>query len=185
MRDREDVLKDRRSELDKATSRDLSLWYRKETDKLWADRPELRKIYFSKSLRIFVTCLPLTILEDDGEVPEADRIWDEQRQIERICSNPECLAIQWKSVPEGRTQTGLKRCSKCSITFYCSVSIISPGRAYLIGGKQADCQKKDWKRHKAEPCLPYDEMVNNDDIWTEFGIRKKTGNSMFKFADDE
>jgi hypothetical protein len=39
---------------------------------------------------------------------------------------------------------------------------------------QAECQSADWPRHKKDPCAPIDEMVEIDDIWNPFGLRKGT-----------
>ncbi|TCD71848.1 hypothetical protein EIP91_003191 [Steccherinum ochraceum] len=47
-----------------------------------------------------------------------------------------------------------------------------------------NCQKKDWKRHKKEPCLPYVEMVDNDKLWNMFGTRKGTGDSQVIIVDE-
>ncbi|TCD71845.1 hypothetical protein EIP91_003188 [Steccherinum ochraceum] len=105
---------------------------------------------------------------DGKRIPEEDRIRADQRRIRRVCANPECLAVHWKEpVPEGRTQVDMRRCSRCAVTYYCS----------------GECQKKDWKRHKKEPCLPYEELVDDDDLWGEWGQRKGTENQMFNFSE--
>ncbi|KLO14809.1 hypothetical protein SCHPADRAFT_850479 [Schizopora paradoxa] len=71
-----------------------------------------------------------------------------------FCANPSCLKV-WLEKDE---ECPLKACSNCKWTYYCSVS----------------CQKKDWKRHKKEPCAPIDQMVENDDLWSPIGTRKGT-----------
>ena len=48
---------------------------------------------------------------------------------------------------------------------------------------KVECQRADWKRHKKEPCLPYDELIRNDDLWDIYGQRKGTGDPRFQIAD--
>lgn len=48
---------------------------------------------------------------------------------------------------------------------------------------QAECQRTDWQRHKSEPCLPYDDLVGDDSLWTRYGIRKGTGDPTFSEMD--
>lgn len=40
-----------------------------------------------------------------------------------------------------------------------------------------ECQKKDWPRHKQDPCAPIEDIVDNDDLWNPIGTRK--GDSWF------
>lgn len=39
---------------------------------------------------------------------------------------------------------------------------------------QRECQKKDWQAHKPT-CVSYDELIDDDDNWTEWGDRTGTG----------
>ncbi|KAF7793314.1 hypothetical protein EIP86_004426 [Pleurotus ostreatoroseus] len=55
-------------------------------------------------------------------------------------------------------------CSVCRMKNYCS----------------APCQRADWKRHKKE-CKPYEEIIDDDDLWTTFGARKGTGHVNVSF----
>ncbi|TCD71843.1 hypothetical protein EIP91_003186 [Steccherinum ochraceum] len=147
MRDREDVLNQRRIKLDEVTLRESMYWYDKQMIKVWRRDPELEYAFLGGK-----------------KIPEETRTRTDLKRIKRICANPECLAVQWKlPIPEGRTHMeNMKKCSRCGITCYCS----------------ADCQKKDWKRHKTEPCLPAEELVYNDWLWGEFGYRKGTETQM-------
>ncbi|KII96193.1 hypothetical protein PLICRDRAFT_35140 [Plicaturopsis crispa FD-325 SS-3] len=70
------------------------------------------------------------------------------------CANPECLE-PWK---ESQEHSPLKACTGCKFTMYCS----------------RECQVKDWKRHKKEPCAPIEKLVADDDMWNPFGMRKGT-----------
>ncbi|KAJ3872479.1 hypothetical protein F5051DRAFT_382295 [Lentinula edodes] len=70
------------------------------------------------------------------------------------CANPECMNPWTKD----QITSPLKNCSRCKFVLYCS----------------SQCQKKDWPRHKAEPCAPIEVLVENDDLWSPIGTRKGT-----------
>jgi hypothetical protein len=45
---------------------------------------------------------------------------------------------------------------------------------------QKQCQAADWPKHKKEPCRPFEELVEDDDLWDESGMR--IGTTRFLFA---
>ncbi|TDL22934.1 hypothetical protein BD410DRAFT_897807 [Rickenella mellea] len=93
--------------------------------------------------------------------PEKVDAKDVEKRIKRLppssrkyCANPQC-SIVWSfkdPIPN------LEMCGRCLWTFYCS----------------RKCQKIDWPRHKAEPCAPADEIIENDALWAPNGKRKGT-----------
>ncbi|CAL1705862.1 unnamed protein product [Somion occarium] len=151
IRVREEVLEARRQELRRPTTRDLTQQYLVESTRIRSSRPS------TLSSRSF----------DDPD-PDIDRLWDDNDNVEKICSNPLCLKVQWKQPAARVDNPSMMLCSRCKVTHYCS----------------PECQKRDWKRHKKEPCLPYEEMVENDDLWTRWGTRKGTGNVMIHVDED-
>ncbi|KAI0075638.1 hypothetical protein K474DRAFT_1624182 [Panus rudis PR-1116 ss-1] len=97
-----------------------------------------------------------------------DKLHKETPNISMVCYNPTCLKVQYKDPPAGYSNPDMRVCSRCKAAHYCS----------------SECQRSDWKRHKTEPCLPFDELVNNDDLWTTWGTRKGTGNVNFHIDED-
>ncbi|KIK51422.1 hypothetical protein GYMLUDRAFT_64864 [Collybiopsis luxurians FD-317 M1] len=91
-----------------------------------------------------------------SEVREAlmRKIREEVKGDRAYCANPECME-PWKG---NQLKSPLQNCSHCKFTMYCS----------------NECQRKDWKRHKGEPCAPIEELIENDDFWNPIGTRKGT-----------
>ena len=86
-----------------------------------------QKIRASRRASTGATTDPDSDMSDDDDDPEVRKLWDEQWMVEKICSNPQCLAVKWKgSAPEserGKPIPDLKACSRCKVTFYCSVRV--------------------------------------------------------------
>ena len=117
--------------------------------------------------------------DDDDLDPDVQKIYDESKNIKRICNNAKCLRAKMKN---GKEEGSLKmlRCTGCSVATYCSVSRFGCGLYcsrfhWTYRCPQAECQKIDWPRHKKEPCRPFEELVEDDDVWNDYGTRVGTG----------
>ncbi|KAF7792042.1 hypothetical protein EIP86_003069 [Pleurotus ostreatoroseus] len=98
--------------------------------------------------------------EEEDVNPEIRKILDERTQVRKICNNPKCLTVKMKKKrEEDIPDIKMMCCSRCKVATYCSV----------------ECQRADWKRHKQDPCKPFEELVQDDDLWNEFGQRVGTG----------
>ncbi|KAJ3551109.1 hypothetical protein NM688_g4930 [Phlebia brevispora] len=101
--------------------------------------------------------------EDEDVDPEVRKIWEESSKVRKICNNPKCLTVKMKkSAKADAEDVKMMYCSRCKVATYCS----------------AECQRADWKRHKQEPCKPFEDLVLDNDLWNEFGQR--TGTMMFE-----
>ncbi|KAI0340358.1 hypothetical protein BDW22DRAFT_1398698 [Trametopsis cervina] len=152
---RDRILARRRVRLGKPTSRDIGA-REKIAIQAYHDAQDKDVDYDS--------ALTATIIDDDDDEeldPELQEIFEESAKIKKICNNPACLTVKMKRGAEGNNATAVKMdvCSRCKVGTYCS----------------KECQKADWKRHKTEPCRPFEELVEDDDLWDDFGYRKGTG----------
>ncbi|KAI0782000.1 hypothetical protein C8Q75DRAFT_737813 [Abortiporus biennis] len=178
IRDREKVLMARRVALGRPTTRDISL---RERRQLQAHRAAQRQVVLSNPsggeqesiesrLGALTTRDDFWDEDEDEELdPEVARIFGERATIRNICCNPDCLNVQLKknARTDSDQQMKMKICTRCKVATYCS----------------KECQVSDWKRHKKEPCLPFEEIVENDDLWDSFGQRKGTGDPRFVFSE--
>ncbi|KAI0070979.1 hypothetical protein K474DRAFT_1679753 [Panus rudis PR-1116 ss-1] len=85
-----------------------------------------------------------------------NKLHKETPNIAMICSNLACLKVQYKDPPAGYSNPDMR----------------------------TECQRSDWKRHKTEACIPFEELMNNDDLWTTWGTRKRTGNIKIHMDED-
>lgn len=124
IRDREDVLKKRRTTLAAPTTRDISLREQRFLDA----RAESSRNDTSSGV-------PNTDDEDDEIFnlnldlkvdPEMEAMRKESARILKICSNPECLAVVMKNETGEATPESPKlvACSRCKFTYYCDVSLM-------------------------------------------------------------
>ncbi|KAE9396839.1 hypothetical protein BT96DRAFT_1038612 [Gymnopus androsaceus JB14] len=78
-----------------------------------------------------------------------------QIQGDRVyCANPECMEPWTKD----QLNSPLQNWSRCKFTMYINTSL-------------PESRKKDWKRHKEEPCALIDEVVEKDDLWNCVGTQ--------------
>ncbi|KAK7677503.1 hypothetical protein QCA50_019509 [Cerrena zonata] len=112
-RERALVLEARRIVLGQPTTRDISQRYEQGLAELRSSRSDT---------------LVSRDLDDLSHDPEMQRLWKERRIIKKICSNPQCLTVKWKTSAHvsanDEPQPVLKACSRCKVTFYCSVCFI-------------------------------------------------------------
>ncbi|VDB98890.1 unnamed protein product [Peniophora sp. CBMAI 1063] len=151
LRDREKILTARRNALNRPSSLALREYQQREIKAL------LR--------RTGMTMNELLGMNDDGDLeddddgdgplhPEHQKILDDSHRIRAICENTGCTNLMWKG--EGDT-TEMAKCAKCKAVRYCS----------------RECQTADWQAHKPT-CIPFDDLVDDDDNWTSFGERVGT-----------
>lgn len=116
--------------------------------------------------------------EDEDEVdPEIHRIFQESASVRKICSNPDCLVVRRRRGEGEGNDMKMLQCSRCTVATYCSVRIfgtLQSSRVVCSLVSQNECQKADWKRHKKQPCKPFEDIVTEDDLWNEFGQLKGT-----------
>ncbi|KAI0310413.1 hypothetical protein OF83DRAFT_1070571 [Amylostereum chailletii] len=161
MLDRERVLMKRRVVLGRPTARDISIY---QTRELRAHRASQSQKTPASSL----SSTALAILDDENDddeplEPEIQKIYDDASNIKSVCGYSECLTVKMKS----QKDVTMKNCSRCQAVKYCS----------------AKCQAADWRRHKKD-CMPFEEIVENDDLWNSFGARKGTGHINIHFDED-
>ncbi|KAI0042787.1 hypothetical protein FA95DRAFT_531147 [Auriscalpium vulgare] len=157
--DREKVLEARRRVLGRPTGRDISLRTIRELAAAHARQP----LAVVRS-RTGVHSRTIGDSDDDDDDPDAARIHEESRHIKNICANPKCLAVRMRG--QSREELELKVCTGCHATYYCS----------------HDCQRADWKRHKKEPCIPFEEIVEDGNYWDALGMRVGTGDVRSRFT---
>ncbi|KAI0056596.1 hypothetical protein BV25DRAFT_1842199 [Artomyces pyxidatus] len=154
-KDRQVVLRDRRNTLNQLSTREVSMRQTQQMKAYRARHPGPTSRSFEDFER-----------EDD---PELTAISEEPRKIAAICWNPACLKVKFKEPDEHKSEvTKISRCTRCRAAFYCS----------------GECQNADWRRHKKDPCAPVEEIVENDDLWTKFGMRKGMGDVRIQFDEN-
>ncbi|KAI0088181.1 hypothetical protein BDY19DRAFT_891698 [Irpex rosettiformis] len=165
VRAREKILARRRTTLGKPTPRDIA-----------AREKVARKAYEASQRQVVLhkgstTDGSLSVLgvddDDDDDIdPELMKIYEDSAKIKAICNNPACLLTKMKrgTGEQGNSFVKMKVCSGCQMATYCS----------------RECQTADWKRHKKEPCRPFKELVEDDSMWDDWGLRVGTGR--FSFA---
>ncbi|KAI0056605.1 hypothetical protein BV25DRAFT_1832020 [Artomyces pyxidatus] len=121
------------------------------------DKPSLRELHMRKDskLQAYHTIHPPSSWNSLDQLV-VETIEAEPDQVAKICWNVRCLKVQYKEPYESKSEVMIKfRCKRCKTAWYCS----------------AKCQKTDWVLHKQDPCLPLDDMLENDKFWNQFGSR--------------
>ncbi|KZV60413.1 hypothetical protein PENSPDRAFT_760010 [Peniophora sp. CONT] len=147
-RDREKVLKARRDALKQPSSRAIRGYQRREVDAL------LQRTGMTQNELLGMDGEGRFLDDDDGDGPlhpEHQKIIDDSLRLRAICEHPNCDNLMWKK----DENANMAKCSKCKAAYYCS----------------SICQRTDWKAHKPN-CISYDDLVDNDDFWDEWGNRK-------------
>ncbi|KAI0056604.1 hypothetical protein BV25DRAFT_1920850 [Artomyces pyxidatus] len=93
--------------------------------------------------------------------PVMTEINKEPSKIAKICANTACLKVQVKHPDEHTSEmTSIFYCNTCKTASYCS--------------KQ--CEQGGLARHKPDdPCAPFEEIVEIDDLWNWDGNREGMG----------
>lgn len=174
------VLEARRLALGQPTTRDISQRYNQGLAELRSSRSD---------------ALVPRDHDDLSDDPEMHRLWKERPMIRKICSNPQCLTVKWKSSANvsGNDQPApvLKACGGCKVTFYCSVCLIpsmsvsnlSDVSIYSPNVESRNAKKPTGNGTRRNRVFSMKNFSTNDDLWDTFGMRRGTGDPRFRVVE--
>lgn len=131
---------------------------------------------------------------DNPNEPAADRrrrhedlqkIFEETANVEQVCHNLGYLKARMKPRPGTGEDEDIQmfQCSRCTIATYCSVSAsFKRGKCICSMWHQRECQSADWKKHKKQPCKPFENLIDDDESWSFLGFLK--GTSWFRITNE-
>lgn len=121
-------------------------------------------------------------MDDDDEF-DVDRglkkFLEDLENIKHVCARPQCVTAQLRKNASGDDgDITMQWCPRCKLVTYCSVSVTVPNTMLrsVLRVFQTECQKADWRRHMADPCRPFEELVEDDESWDSFGERVRITN---------